>query len=127
MRIAFLICCLSLFSCGGGDEDDNHGYGYEYDKIDEGTGIRLSIQTMGPRPVFESLVLHYLTTERCAMLTAPGPLVVVTDKPLFDKDGNQVDGRHWRDTHTIILSDYLFSPGRHDQYSIFKHEVVHHL
>lgn len=111
-----LLLCLLLVACGG--EGNNHGYGYEYDAITE-SGIRIRYgglydQSEATPEWFENT---YQEVQSCAGITAPGPLVVFVDPPLYDENGNRRSGMTYMDTGLIVLVTR----------AIVKHEFIHYL
>ena len=121
-KVALLFFLLS--ACGVGEIDDNYGYGYKYDYIDKKTGLKLRYDNVPHYSPISEFVRAYLEVQECTGLTAPGPLVIVMDKKLYDDDG--FVALYYPDTQTILSPAHELTQSW-GKYNSTKHEYIHHL
>jgi len=131
MRPAILLL-VALAGCGAPD-DNNHGYGSEYD-LSTADGVRF--RNDPPAIVYNQtqfehmIVASYEEVETCAQIMSSGPLVIaVPDGSLGEATGETFwDG-------TLIITDSAVQDGWDIQFlsgvsgprSVLRHEFVHYL
>ncbi|MDH5189143.1 MAG: hypothetical protein OEW37_09335 [Rhodospirillaceae bacterium] len=122
-RLFLILTCLLFVACA--PPDDNHGYGYEYDNLDEETGLRergFSSYLAGARTA-EELGADYLALANCGGFerTRPAPLIIFVKGEVL-KNGARVYGLYFRDTLTAVVS----MDSSHKRKTV-NHELMHHL
>ncbi|MDH5188321.1 MAG: hypothetical protein OEW37_05120 [Rhodospirillaceae bacterium] len=124
-RLFLILTCLLFVACA--PPDDNHGYGYEYDEIDNDTGLRIrNFKTLGDTaPTLKDVAAQYLAITNCAGFSkvTPGALVIIVDEILYDENGYRVYGRYYYEGATALIStldnDCIIC--------VINHELMHHL
>lgn len=125
MNKAIFIFAMLLIGCGG-DNQNNHGYGFNYD--DQHAGTRVRYADGGPAdPTASTTALWFQQTIECADeigtaelsgVYVPAPLVIVVPPGTVDP----FDGLIYYDTGTVLI-ERQWSQDR----GLYVHEFVHWL
>ena len=122
-----LLVLVLLAGCGsGGEEPDNHGYGFQYD-VQGPTGLKLRYKdALDPNQDYKqmfSTTPYYETAfagvEACTGLQASAPFIVLAKPGTLHTKGEEVDGFYYSNP-SLIVADASYI-------AIIRHEMIHYL
>ena len=123
LRPLLLAACLLLSACGSDRDDDNHGFGFQFDE-QAANGIRLRHQPDVVDPIrLATLADIYDQTQACTGISAPGPFVIVVAERVDarGRPGGASTGLIFYDPPLIlVVQGFTWPPSA-------RHEFVHYL